>query len=989
MQRNLGFAVLFLGLLISVLAHFFQDYLVLSKQIFVTSIFALGIISLFLLFFMSITILSLGQRIVSRKLFLLGLFLISALIPDFFHVLSFPFLPDFITENKRDKVTYLHFLSRTMFIFSLYLSVFSEKLLFEESRSKRFAIFLTLLSFISSIGIVIYYPYFPPVFLHIDMTKPTWYKTVYEVLSAFLFSHIAIYIYRRKVFGELISSYVGLSIGFLALSSFTFSLASHKDAYDFVLVLAYFFRTVGHGLLVYSVLYLSIRRESKLILESTRVLISSLVREKPVKENGVLYLKLRKEFTYGIKRLFIYDLKNGKWIAQVYAEEKGGFPTIDMKEVKRFIQSVGGAYMGKRYHYSIQEDYIVISEVYTEEKIDAESPLKRLHILNVERLITGYIVGLISFEKEVEAKTKELQRLHLLLETSEYVTQADNNIDIFSKHVLERLDSALGMDGSFFYMWNKSAELPERIVFSSNFIENFSDLNVYRLLEKIMRSANLYGIEKDRVYCKFEEGSYQSGVVGFRRSGVFKEEDLLFLKTISNQLFHIIRLMKVIEDLERAQIDIRFLTEYDPLTMLYNRKAIERILEGEIERADKSGESVCILLIDLDSFKVINETYGYHIGDLILKHVAERLKKSVRKFDSVGRFGGDEFIVILPRATKAVVEYIAERLRYEVVSEPVLVEETKIYVDVSITVVCYPLDATSKEELLNLGEALMYLVKKEGRGKIKMVDSSVKELFVNYRKLEKEILEGLESGAIKVFFQEIVRLNTGLVEGFEALMRLRLKEEILPAGKFIHIAERMGIVPGLDIAIIEKVFKILSTRDVGGQYTVFVNLSPQDLKEEFIKRVIELAEFYRINPSYMVFEITEREAVQDMEKLSSFVHRMKDAGFRFAIDDFGSGYASFLYLKRIPVDFLKIDGEFIRSMKRSQVDRIFVKTMVDLARGLGIKTVAEQVEDEETLHILLELGVDYAQGYYFGKPMRAEEKIMLFSSTDKAQQPEV
>ncbi|MEJ5338760.1 MAG: bifunctional diguanylate cyclase/phosphodiesterase [Aquificaceae bacterium] len=653
-------------------------------------------------------------------------------------------------------------------------------------------------------------------------------------------------------------------------------------------------------------------------------------------------------------------------------------PNINLSEVKRFVRELGGQYFGRDFHYYIYDDFLIISKL--EEY--PESPIGRLHVISVERIILDHLLNWINFERIIEEKSKELQRLYLLLETSEYATQAYNNIDTFSKQVLERLDYTLKMDGSLFYMWNKNAELPERVVFSGGFIQNFPEFKLHQLLEKIMESPEMYGTGNNYLYCKFESNSYQSGVVGLRRERGFDREELLFLKTVSNQLFHVVKLMKVIEDLEKAQANIKFLTEYDPLTMLYNRKSFEKLLKDEMERSDSSGEPLCMLLIDVDNFKVINDTYGYHVGDMVLKHVAEILRKRIRRLDTAGRLGGDEFGVILPKSNKTVVEYIADRLRQEVLNTPLIVGDMEVHASLSVGIVCYPVDAKSREEMLSLGEALMHAIKREGKGKVKMVEESVRELYTTFRRVEREILESFEKRSIEVFMQDIVNLSTERVEGFEALMRLRIKDELLPAGRFIHIAEEMGLVQKLDLVMVEEVFRRVSSYNNHKDVFIFLNLSPQDLTGEFIEDVIRKAGVYNVKAQNIVFEITEREAIQDIGKLSSFIKGMKEAGFKFAIDDFGSGYASFLYLKYMPVDFLKIEGEFIKSMKKSHADRTFVKSMVDVARGLGIRTIAEYVEDAETIDILLDLGVDYAQGYYIGKPGPAEEKLRSFFSIE-------
>lgn len=980
MGRSLGYTLIILGFVLAILAYLFQDHLVLSKQGFAISISILRISTFFLLLFTSVTLIALGPNVVSRRLYLMGLFLVPALIPDMFHILSFSFFPDFITENKRHKTAYLYLFSRLMVLLALYLSVFGEKFFFRRYTEIRITAILSLISLLVSLGIVFYYPLLPSIFLQMDVVKPAWYKLVYDFITAFLFALIALYVHKRKVFGDKISPYVSLSVSFLSLSVFTFSLALHRHAFDFLLPLSSSYRLMGYSLLSFTILYLGVRKEAKAIMESTRKLLYKLMKEKPVNEKGIFYLEIAKDYTYGIENLYIYDLKLKRYVAQVYSEKRKEPPVLDVGGIRDLVKSLGGLYLGRDYHYSLYEDYMVVAEVTSEYSMDAESPLKRLHILNMERLLLSYMLNWINFYKVIEEKSKELQRLYLLLETSEYATQAYNNIDTFSKQVIERLDHVLKADGSIFYVWNKNAELPERVIFSVGFLQNFPELKTNQLLESVMLSPNTHGSGDKYIYCKFEGEGYQSGIVTLRTSRDFTQEDLLFLKTVSNQLFHVIRLMKVIEDLEKAQTSIKYLSEYDPLTSLYNRKSFEKLLMEEIERSDRYKEPLCTLFIDIDNFKVINDTYGYSVGDALLKHMGELIRRNVRRLDVVGRLGGDEFGVILPKANKAVAEYIANRLRQEIIQKPTILGDLEIHPSVSIGIVCCPLDADNLEELISMGEALMYTIKKEGKGRVKTVDESATEVYKTFRKVEREILDSLEKSLISVFLQEIVDLRKERVEGFEVLMRLSVNGELLPASKFIHIAEQMGLVQKLDLVIVEQLFHNLSSLKIQDNFLLFINLSPQDLNHEFMDSVLSTAMAYGIRPERIVFEVTEREAIQDIFKVSNFIKDIKKKGFKFAIDDFGSGYASFLYLKYLPVDFLKIEGEFIKSMKRSRVDKTFVKSMVDVAKGLGIKTVAEYVEDEETLSLLLDLGVDYAQGYFIGKPGHAQEKLKnLFS----------
>jgi len=278
---------------------------------------------------------------------------------------------------------------------------------------------------------------------------------------------------------------------------------------------------------------------------------------------------------------------------------------------------------------------------------DLENPLINIHTRNIENL---------------KEKAKEIKRLYTILETSEYVVQAYNNIDTFSKQVLDRLDYVLPMDGSFFYMFDQNAERVERLILSSLFIKIFTEEDAKLLLAEVQANPNTFGTKDNFCFAKFEHGQYQVGVVGVRLNEPFGKDDLVFFKTISNQLFHIVRLMKVIEDLESAQLSVKFLSEYDTLTMLYNRRTFEWYVRDSIEKSSRTGSTFSIVLIDIDDFKLINDVYGPHTADMVLKELSERLKRNLGKMDIPARFGGDEFAVLLPDLPKDTARAVAKRL---------------------------------------------------------------------------------------------------------------------------------------------------------------------------------------------------------------------------------------------------------------------------------------------------------------------------------------
>jgi diguanylate cyclase (GGDEF)-like protein len=450
-------------------------------------------------------------------------------------------------------------------------------------------------------------------------------------------------------------------------------------------------------------------------------------------------------------------------------------------------------------YFHVIEGYLILGR----SSEDLENPLINIHIRNTENHLFLYFLQHKNFDELLKEKAKEIQKLYTILETSEYTVQAHSNIDTFSKQVLNRLDYVLPMDGSFFYMSDKNAERVERLILSSLFTKIFTEEDAKFLLAEVQADPNAFGTKDNFCFAKFEYGHYQVGVVGVRLKETFGKDDLVFFKTISNQLFHTVRLMKVIEDLERAQLSVKFLSEYDPLTMLYNRGTFERYVKDCIEISSKTGSMFSIVLIDIDDFKLINDVYGYHTADMVLKELSERLKRSLfRRMDIPARFGGDEFVVLLPYLSRYTARAIAERLQDKLSSTPVKIEDKEIPISVSVVVVSYPQDDISEEELITYAEYLMWEAKRKGKGIILSSEEYPHKFYV-VKELERSIVESLEKSSVVPFYQEIIDLKDMSLFGFEVLMRIRFNGRFLSAGEFVNVAERIGAMQKLDLMLIE------------------------------------------------------------------------------------------------------------------------------------------------------------------------------------------
>jgi diguanylate cyclase (GGDEF)-like protein len=473
-----------------------------------------------------------------------------------------------------------------------------------------------------------------------------------------------------------------------------------------------------------------------------------------------------------------------------------------------------------------------------------------------------------------------------------------------------------------------------------------------------------------RVKSFFVDKPKIGGIVGIGvHAGVLEDETrYLVMDSVLSTLLNVVGSVKAIYKYTR---DLEYYATRDPLTDLFNQRVFWELSSYEIGRAQRHGYSFGLLLIDLDNFKLVNDNYGHTVGDTYLQRLARQVQEALRDGDILARYGGDEFVVLLPEAEADAVVMVAERVRQAIESLDVVTpQDAHVRGTASIGLAVFPDHADNAKDLLLFADNMMYRAKAAGKGQVTVpTQDDIVSVFRDITQKSVMVLEAIEAKRVVPFFQPILDIAERKIVAYEVLSRIELDGQIIRADEFVEIAEKIGVIHRLDMLVIEQALTILSAQ--GHQGEIFINLSPRALVfNEFARDLRRLVTKSGILPQNIVFEITERDTVKNLSLLERFLNDLKADGFKLAIDDFGSGFSSFHYLRRFPIDYLKIEGDFIANMLNSEKDRTFVTSIRSLARDMGITVVAEYVESAEVLEELVGLEVQRAQGYYIGRPAR-------------------
>jgi diguanylate cyclase (GGDEF)-like protein len=428
------------------------------------------------------------------------------------------------------------------------------------------------------------------------------------------------------------------------------------------------------------------------------------------------------------------------------------------------------------------------------------------------------------------------------------------------------------------------------------------------------------------------------------------------------------RLNRLLRQLARVQSELRRLATRDTLTNLPNRGLVLEMLDRAIDEAQVEEARCAVMFLDLDMFKHVNDSLGHGAGDEILKEVGRRLAAELSGLGAVGRLGGDEFVVMIPEYERE--EELARLARRLIaaVKRPVTLSGTLVHPSTSVGIACHPLDGSSAQALLRSADTALYAAKAGGPGQWAFFNRSMTEGALDRLRTEAKLRAAVDAQELVIHYQPKLDLHTGRILGCEALVRWNSEGRMIPPGRFIPIAEETGLIYDIGLWVLREACQARSrwmTRL--GDVSVAVNVSARQLKEDrFLSDFLAVLDDHGVDPRHLELEVTESVIMSRIDVSSQLLGEIKAHGVRLSVDDFGTGYSSLAYLKKLPIDILKIDRAFVNDLPQ---DTSIPRMIIGLAEQLGLSTVAEGIETQPQLDWLRENGCRMAQGFLIGRPM--------------------
>lgn len=451
---------------------------------------------------------------------------------------------------------------------------------------------------------------------------------------------------------------------------------------------------------------------------------------------------------------------------------------------------------------------------------------------------------------------------------------------------------------------------------------------------------------------------------------IWVEDSGICLRDEKGNAVRVVGSLRNITERRSFEENLRYLASFDELTGHLNRVYLREALSAAIAEAEENGEAAAFLLVAIDHLSIVNEDYGFDVADEVIVAVGERIRETLRDCDVLGRAGGNKFGVVLPAANDQHLTAAAKNILSVMRASVVRTSRGPVSVTVSIGGVPLPACAKSSGEAMAHAEEALGAAKQLGRDSFRLFNPSARRESIRKQNISMadQIVRALEDDRILIAYQPILCTETGEITIHECLARMASPTgQILSAGHWVPVAERLGLVRHIDRRMAELALGVLKrVSDVSLALNISaLTATDGEWLETFLRLIADVPEA----ASRLTVELTETLALRDLEESSRFISRLREAGCRVAIDDFGAGYTSFKNLQHLEVDMVKIDGTFIQRIHQSKDNQLFVRTLVSLARNFGVATVAEWVSDEADAEFLKTVGVDYLQGFLFGEPV--------------------
>jgi diguanylate cyclase (GGDEF)-like protein/PAS domain S-box-containing protein len=507
-------------------------------------------------------------------------------------------------------------------------------------------------------------------------------------------------------------------------------------------------------------------------------------------------------------------------------------------------------------------------------------------------------------------------------------------------------------------------------------------INPNLTMEKVLQLQALYdatgkGIINKTIH-KREDGSTYH-VQSYIHPIVYNNQDAYVLFDVDITQIH-----EAQQTIQEQNLKLHYQTNYDKLTNLPNRTRFKDILAQTIETAQLRNEQFAVLFIDLDQFKKINDSFGHNLGDEILVELSKKINDSIRIENTLARLGGDEFAIIIKDIKNMQVPSKVARKILNIIKENLEIQGNKFYISASIGISLFPQDADNAEDIVKFADAAMYKAKDEGRDNFQFYSSDMTTLAFERVLLQSNLRIAIQEEQFIVHYQPQYDTNTNTIVGMEALVRWQHPElGLIPPNNFIPLAEESGLIIEIDRIVMKKAMKQFQEwYALGLQPGILsLNLAMKQLaSHSFINELITVMQEHQFNPYWLELELTESQVMNNPDSAIKKLKEINELGIDIAIDDFGTGYSSLAYLKKLPLDKLKIDQSFIRDLDVDEDDKAIAKAIIGLGESLNLKIIAEGVETKEQLEFLQQNRCHYIQGYFYSRPIPAEQMTQLLKN---------